>query len=539
MSKVLVLGASGIVGQHMRLHQPRDVTAVYVRQQADPFHVACDLSYTTDIVALLDRVQPDVIVNLAGESRPDMVKAAPSQYAWINAGLPLVLVGWCGQHEAHLIHVSSQAVFSGQEPPYGPTSPTGPINTYGRQKVAAERLIQRSSSNRWTIARLTFILGVRPLPLVGRENPLEQMLRLTQQVQTGDRWFSPLFAHDAAQELWRLVDERPRGQTVHLGLPERVSRAEVARAIKTIQGQPDEIEMVSQDHFIGAAVRPVDTTYAPGARHRRTLTQGIAGGVVEHRGRFDWYSLHDRAVELAYFLQVPLDDAKARLGQGFVFNHHRVTEDFRAANPQTDDDLLRWYRETAAYCWELSAYHLDLGFNYRGMCSGIATHLVVALTPWRPVGIKPRVLCIGDGIGDLTLTCLEHGLHACYHDLAGSVTAQFATFRFWRRGVTPLLALTEDWCPVVGPQSGFDAVIALDFMEHVPNVEEWTRALVGILRPGGLLLCQNAFAVGDDEHGGSIPMHLSRNNRFEKEWDPLLESLPLERQGDTTWWRKK
>jgi hypothetical protein len=62
------------------------------------------------------------------------------------------------------------------------------------------------------------------------------------------------------------------------------------------------------------------------------------------------------------------------------------------------------------------------------------------------------------------------------------------------------------------------------------------RGIYAALRPGGWLMCQNAFACGSGPDG-SIPMHLARNDRFEKDWDPLLLSIGFV-QESSNWYRK-
>lgn len=248
----------------------------------------------------------------------------------------------------------------------------------------------------------------------------------------------------------------------------------------------------------------------------------------------------ERVKEISDFLGVPYYDANVRLSQGFGFNHNMVAADFRAANPKTDDELLRWYKHTDSYIWELTAYHLDPGFNYTGQIEGIATHLK-SLPPDRPY--SSGVLCLGDGIGDLTFALLDAGLLPIYHDLLNSMTARFAVRRFANAALTVRLALSHSWMPPEITGNKVDAIVALDFFEHMPNVEEWVMWCADALVPGGQFLAVNAFAMGDEEHGGSIPMHLSRNNKYADPdesgragWDSLLMRANMERAGG--WWRK-
>ena len=216
-----------------------------------------------------------------------------------------------------------------------------------------------------------------------------------QKKQVSDRWFSVSFARDMAAELWKIATGEPLLRVVHLGVPQQMSRHEIA---KMAGGH---VVACSHDDFPGIAPRPIDTTYAGDAIFKDSVTVGIGWCIREHQERKVIGELQ-RARELSIFLGRPLDWCKEKLFRGFGPLHQAVAEDFRAANPQSDDELLNWYRTTEAYIWELSAYHSNSAFNYMGMCQGIAERLSTC-------GVK-RVLCLGDGIGDLTLALWRAGV---------------------------------------------------------------------------------------------------------------------------------
>jgi 2-polyprenyl-3-methyl-5-hydroxy-6-metoxy-1,4-benzoquinol methylase len=147
------------------------------------------------------------------------------------------------------------------------------------------------------------------------------------------------------------------------------------------------------------------------------------------------------------------------------------------------------------------------------------------------------VLCLGDGIGDLTLMLAKAGLEAWYHDLHDSRTMAFAEHRFKMHGADFRYLATPDFEPgIVFEGYPFDAVVSLDFLEHVNCVDRWAAAIFETLRPGGLFCSQNAFNIGSGD-SGSIPMHLSINDKYEKEWDPLLFSLGFV-QLSSNWYQK-
>jgi hypothetical protein len=213
-------------------------------------------------------------------------------------------------------------------------------------------------------------------------------------------------------------------------------------------------------------------------------------------------SIEERAEEIATFLGLPIDQCRHRLSQGFGVQHNAVNEDFRHFDPQNDADLLRWYATTENYIWELSAYHEDAGFNYSGMVGGIVERL-------RSEPNVHRVLCLGDGIGDLSMALSRAGFDTWYHDLSGSKTEAFARYRFAKYGVGMNFDCTLGWMPRV--YGMYDAIISLDFLEHLTEVMAWTAVITKHIRSGGLLSTQNAFACGSD---GAIPCHLKVNDIF-------------------------
>jgi len=238
-----------------------------------------------------------------------------------------------------------------------------------------------------------------------------------------------------------------------------------------------------------------------------------------------------RAREISDFLNISYEHAFDRLKRGFHHNHALVAKDFiyAGADVNDNDSLLGWYKTTDAYIWELSAYHLEPAFNYAGMCEGIS------------LGMKntnrTNILNLGDGVGTLSIRMAEDGLIPTYHDLEGSLTASFAQSVFESNNLDVKTRFTSDWEPNLGSRM-YDGVIALDFFEHLVNVEDWVRAVHKCLKKGGAFIAQNAFGIGDAEHGNSIPMHLSVNNKYTEEWDPFLRGVGFEQNVDNGWWIK-
>jgi len=544
--KVCIFGAGGIIGQHLALCVPGNVEPLFFRRHSDPFFLGADLNDTVALLEVLNHHKPDVIVNLAGESSTDEVEREPQKYSWVNSSVPAQLVHWCDENGAHYVHISTQAVFSGDDPPYKPEDETHPVNEYGKQKELAETLVK--SGGNWTIIRPTFVLGVRPIPAIGRRNPVEQMLE-GQKEQTCDRWFTTLYARDAAEFIWASVNSTDDLRAsnalsvpsipIHFSSSTRVSRYDIAKDLGT------DAEPVPHDNFpvLAPAPRPVDTSYDETTSLFNNTYKGTISNCLKDYVSRESLDVRQRAKEIALFLRKTERECLEKLQQGFGVLHAAVRDDFNISLHPTgnqfsslvrvfsdpDRRLLQWYRSTESYIWELSAYHCDPGFNYSGMCKGIVDRLKTENCS--------RVLCLGDGIGDLSMA-LSKIMPAYYNDLSESRTAAFAKFRFWMYGVGNVISdhQSDGWEPPDLWSNHFGAIASLDFLEHVTDVESWVREIYKCLKPGGLFCAQNAFNMGSGPQG-SIPMHLSRNDHWEKDWDPFLASLGF-LQESSNWYRK-
>ena len=177
--------------------------------------------------------------------------------------MPVDICQWNKINNKYFIHCSTQGVFDGESSPYSPMDIPKPITEYGKQKYLSEKMVL--SYENTEVDRLTFVIGIRPFQNIGRKNPLEEMIEKENQLQVNDRFFSPLFAEEAADILWEraLGNNRNSDRIVHLGTPIKCSRYTIASDLKyNSHGNiKASIQPVSHEHFPGIAPRPKNTTW--------------------------------------------------------------------------------------------------------------------------------------------------------------------------------------------------------------------------------------------------------------------------------------
>ena len=151
---LLVIGGTGLLGRRLTRQAQRaghDVVATFhahAPAAADVDWRQLDIRRREDVRKLALQVRPDVIVN-----------AAYRQSDWettADGGLHVALAAAAAG--ARLVHVSSDAVFSGAAPSYDETCQPDPVTPYGAAKAAAETAVKGIVPDA-VIARTSLIVG--------------------------------------------------------------------------------------------------------------------------------------------------------------------------------------------------------------------------------------------------------------------------------------------------------------------------------------------------------------------------------------------
>ncbi len=187
---IMLTGANGQVGWELaRSLMPLGEVVALDRAK-------CDLSRPETIPAIVQDINPDIIVNAAAYTAVDKAEGEETLATIINGTSVGVLAEEAYRWKARFIHYSTDYVFDGSKTtPYHEDDIPNPISAYGRSKLAGEKAINEVGG-KFLIFRTTWVYAARG------HNYLKTILRLANERDklniVDDQYGAPTWARNIA-----------------------------------------------------------------------------------------------------------------------------------------------------------------------------------------------------------------------------------------------------------------------------------------------------------------------------------------------------
>ena len=263
--KILLLGCNGQVGWELQrsLAPLGDVIACDFDSTVDR---RADFSAPDSVGSLIDRIQPQVIVNAAAHTAVDKAESEIDLARTINAVTPGVIAERARALGALFVHYSTDYVFDGSgDRPSDELAATGPLSVYGKTKLEGEERI-RASGCRHLIFRTSWVYAARG------HNFIKTMLRLAAERdelsvisdQIGAPTGADLLADVTAQTIGQVITGRGETGLFHCVAAGQTSWFEYARFViewartqgMPVKVKPEAIRAVATEAYPTPAQRP-------------------------------------------------------------------------------------------------------------------------------------------------------------------------------------------------------------------------------------------------------------------------------------------
>jgi len=268
--RVLITGANGLVGQALvqRFSAIPEVDLLATSRETAPRFSASAGGYAPLDVTDEDAVRrvfvdfaPTAVVHCAAFSKVEACEEDREACWAVNVDATDHLARACRAHGARLVLLSTDFVFDGTAGPYGERDRPGPVNFYGRSKLAAENAVRSAGLHRWTVVRTTLGFGAGEDLRRGNIGTflVEQLAAGHGTTVPTDQVRTPTYIPDLADGIARTVVQN-KGGVYHLGGRELMSVYEFAHLLaRQFEFDPDLIQPITSDVLHQGAPRPLRT----------------------------------------------------------------------------------------------------------------------------------------------------------------------------------------------------------------------------------------------------------------------------------------
>jgi dTDP-4-dehydrorhamnose reductase len=276
---ILVFGKDGQLGKALKTmfdaSKPDEIHHITYVGRAE-----CDLANSDAVVALINQIKPNLIINAAAYTAVDKAETEVDLAYAINAKAPEVMAIYAKDHGATFLHYSTDYVFDGsKKSPYIESDVRNPLGVYGKSKAAGEEAIEaafkgsNSSAGQYAIFRTSWVYGdggnfIRTILRLAKERETLKVIADQYGVPTSATWLAEVslaLAVDEHQQLKPfpsgIYHAVPPGETTWYALACYAVQVAI-EAGATLKLRPEAITAIPATEYPLPAPRPMNSRMA-------------------------------------------------------------------------------------------------------------------------------------------------------------------------------------------------------------------------------------------------------------------------------------
>ncbi len=238
--KILVTGSNGLLGQKLvhKLSTDPEVELIATARGENRLKKASgyeyrslDITNEAEVAQTIAEVKPDVVINTAAMTNVDACEADREGCDKLNVDAVQYIVDACERNDVHLVHLSTDFIFDGEDGPYAEDAEPNPLSYYGESKLKAEKIVE-GSNVKAAILRTVLVYGIaedmsRSNIVLWAKGALEKGKEIT---VVDDQFRSPTLAEDLADGCILAAKQKATG-VYNISGKDQMSIIELVRAV--------------------------------------------------------------------------------------------------------------------------------------------------------------------------------------------------------------------------------------------------------------------------------------------------------------------
>lgn len=166
--RILITGSNGLLGQKIiygyKSNPEVDLIATArgenrMQDKIGYAYVEMDIANRNEVFTVLEEYRPDVVINTAAMTNVDACELHHEECDLLNVTAVEYLADACSKYNIHLVHLSTDFIFDGEDGPYREDDKPNPLSYYGQSKLISEEIVKRCTCP-WSIIRTVLVIGI-------------------------------------------------------------------------------------------------------------------------------------------------------------------------------------------------------------------------------------------------------------------------------------------------------------------------------------------------------------------------------------------
>lgn len=166
--KILITGSNGLLGQKLvhKLSKDQEVELIATARGENRLsnkegytYQSLDITDEKAVAEAISKFKPDSLIHTAAMTNVDACEADKEGCDKLNVDAVKYIADACKANNVHLVHLSTDFIFDGEDGPYDEEAEPNPVSYYGESKLKAEEIVLKSGLNT-AILRTVLVYGI-------------------------------------------------------------------------------------------------------------------------------------------------------------------------------------------------------------------------------------------------------------------------------------------------------------------------------------------------------------------------------------------
>lgn len=166
--KILITGSNGLLGQKLvhKLSKDPEVELIATARGGNRLsnkegytYQSLDITDEKAVAEAISKFKPDSLIHTAAMTNVDACEADKEGCDKLNVDAVKYIADACKANNVHLVHLSTDFIFDGEDGPYDEEAEPNPVSYYGESKLKAEEIVLKSGLDA-AILRTVLVYGI-------------------------------------------------------------------------------------------------------------------------------------------------------------------------------------------------------------------------------------------------------------------------------------------------------------------------------------------------------------------------------------------